>query len=448
MLEDLGVLGANTEGLDAGDVGGFAAEIILDPLNLIGAPLAGLKAARAGKALANNARAMKAVEAGAMPAELYARSAVKRPLYQIDEALTGAGPREMFTDYADAYEIADTAMRQKAADQAAALALAKGDAGLAADLASSLQGRIPDVLPGMINKRYIDSVEPLDLLRPLSREEAVRAGTEIGTMGEAFSQLSDVPVVNRNTVADYVAEQVAGDSRFFGDSADIAERMLTQTPLMRAVAANDVARLNVAGARMSPLREMLGEGIAQRADTITDRWNEAGDLYHEALSMGEKLPYTGLDAFSYPFGGQAARGLERGAMDAAMESMKLEPADWFLREQLYGDLPRDMGAAIAKDRTKAASALGADSYYGPASMSRQAPNVNYLQSSPGDVYSGIDASNVYNAVAPEMQDPRLMEAAMYGVPVVGAQALKSLYPDREPTQLERDIYPLTMGMRP
>jgi hypothetical protein len=39
MLEKWGVLGANEEGIDAGDVGGFAAEMLTDPLNLVGAGL-------------------------------------------------------------------------------------------------------------------------------------------------------------------------------------------------------------------------------------------------------------------------------------------------------------------------------------------------------------------------------------------------------------------------
>lgn len=40
MLESLGVLDANQEGLDAGDVAGMGAEMFLDPLNLVGAGIA------------------------------------------------------------------------------------------------------------------------------------------------------------------------------------------------------------------------------------------------------------------------------------------------------------------------------------------------------------------------------------------------------------------------
>lgn len=57
MLEAQGILGANQEGLDPGDIAGFLAEMILDPLNLIpfGA-LAGMaKAGKLGKAASNRA---------------------------------------------------------------------------------------------------------------------------------------------------------------------------------------------------------------------------------------------------------------------------------------------------------------------------------------------------------------------------------------------------------
>ena len=70
MLESWGAVGANQEGLDAGDVGGFLAEMLFDPLNLVGAGLfsKGAKAARGIKAANRSSEVMRA--AGAMPEEI------------------------------------------------------------------------------------------------------------------------------------------------------------------------------------------------------------------------------------------------------------------------------------------------------------------------------------------------------------------------------------------
>jgi hypothetical protein len=84
LLENWGVLGANTPGLDMGDVAGFGAEMLLDPINLIGGSvLKGLtsanKAIRAGNKLvragnetvrASNKSSRVLRAAGAMPAEI------------------------------------------------------------------------------------------------------------------------------------------------------------------------------------------------------------------------------------------------------------------------------------------------------------------------------------------------------------------------------------------
>lgn len=70
MLEALGIIGGNTDGLDRGDIYGFLAEMALDPTNLIGAGLLRntAKAAKAAKASNAASDAMRAV--GAMPEEI------------------------------------------------------------------------------------------------------------------------------------------------------------------------------------------------------------------------------------------------------------------------------------------------------------------------------------------------------------------------------------------
>ena len=72
MLEAWGVLGANQEGLDFGDVAGFGADLLADPLNLLGGLGMARKAMQVSKVKSAN-RASKAMRAmGAMPEEIAA----------------------------------------------------------------------------------------------------------------------------------------------------------------------------------------------------------------------------------------------------------------------------------------------------------------------------------------------------------------------------------------
>ena len=74
LLEGWGVLSPNTEGFDAGDVAGFGAEVLLDPLNLVGAGVATkLGLARHGAKVKNLAREQMLAK-GAMPAEVAAQT--------------------------------------------------------------------------------------------------------------------------------------------------------------------------------------------------------------------------------------------------------------------------------------------------------------------------------------------------------------------------------------
>lgn len=74
LLQSYGAVGNNRSGLDLGDVLGFGADLLVDPLNLIGG--AGIlgKASKASKAVKSN-KASQALRAmGAMPAEIAAQT--------------------------------------------------------------------------------------------------------------------------------------------------------------------------------------------------------------------------------------------------------------------------------------------------------------------------------------------------------------------------------------
>lgn len=79
MLEALGY-SANQEGLDLGDVLGFGAEMVLDPLNLLPgyAALKGAKHLKRTKALNKASDAL--LETGGMPAEIAAKTLVRDPV--------------------------------------------------------------------------------------------------------------------------------------------------------------------------------------------------------------------------------------------------------------------------------------------------------------------------------------------------------------------------------
>jgi len=70
MLESWGVLGANQDGFDAGDVAGFGADMLFDPLNFVGggAVAKAMGLSKAAKASNASSKAMRA--AGAMPEEI------------------------------------------------------------------------------------------------------------------------------------------------------------------------------------------------------------------------------------------------------------------------------------------------------------------------------------------------------------------------------------------
>lgn len=70
MLQSWGILDDNQEGLDWGDVAGFGAELVTDPLNLLGAGAAKNTARLAKEARAANALSDARVAAGWMPADV------------------------------------------------------------------------------------------------------------------------------------------------------------------------------------------------------------------------------------------------------------------------------------------------------------------------------------------------------------------------------------------
>lgn len=100
MLERLGALGANEEGLDFGDVAGFGAELATDPLNWLGAAGIGKVAGMKNAAAANNARREMMLAKGAMPEEIAALTKVA------DEA---GNPLRTFHGTPYAYDAIDAA---------------------------------------------------------------------------------------------------------------------------------------------------------------------------------------------------------------------------------------------------------------------------------------------------------------------------------------------------
>lgn len=460
MLEAYG-LSANQEGLDLGDVLGFGADVLVDPLNLMTMPLSGLKAARAASKIGKNRQVAKGIAEGTLiPREQLARSAYPGPVYRLKPEL--GAPEEFFTDYLDALRVAEAnasgAVRRGTPELAEAFGVNP------AGLTDELQSRIYDAAPDMLQKRYIDVRNPVDLLQPLTREQAVRAGTEVADMGEFYRAMHGGPAITPEVVRDMVRERTAPDlvdEMLYGSDripqvTNEAEAFLFQTPLDRTRAAAAFARENVAGAKFGRLiRDPVDEDVVKILEGLDNARDAAKDKRLYALREGGRRPYQGIDMFDPPYGGEAARRLEEKATDAAIRSMKLEPSDNALRE-LYGGplggmLPRDFGAIDIEDYGEYARKLGGDSFVsGPGmTQTRYQPSYQYkFNTSPGDMFGVLDKANVYEGVAPAMVNPRMFDAAMYGTGAVGAEALEALYPERGPMEIERRAYPLTMGMMP
>lgn len=143
MLEEWGVLGENEEGLDTGDVAGFGVDVVVDPLNLIGLGLAGKTArgAKAAKASNQSSEAMRA--AGAMPEEIAAVTKM------VDDS---GRPVPYYASELDTVEGAYPLMRS---DQAGDLSKNHG-------------------LNPKPQKYFVDARNPLDMNRPLTKDEFSR----------------------------------------------------------------------------------------------------------------------------------------------------------------------------------------------------------------------------------------------------------------------------------
>lgn len=70
MLESWGAVGPDKPGLDAGDAAGFLADLVVDPLNLVGGGLVKSAATKAAAVKRANAASQAMRKAGAMPAEI------------------------------------------------------------------------------------------------------------------------------------------------------------------------------------------------------------------------------------------------------------------------------------------------------------------------------------------------------------------------------------------
>lgn len=110
MLEAWGLLGENEEGLDFGDVAGFGADMLVDPLNLLsGGTLGALKGANKGIDAANavskanalsNQQSLAMRMAGAMPEENVPLSAVGSQPFYHGTPRRGVEATNMSLDYA------------------------------------------------------------------------------------------------------------------------------------------------------------------------------------------------------------------------------------------------------------------------------------------------------------------------------------------------------------
>lgn len=97
LLEKAGVLDANQEGFDWGDVAGFGVDLATDPLNWVGLGMAGRTAKTAGAARASNATREAMLAQRAMPEEI---SALTRAIDEAGNPLrTYHGTRYSFGDY-------------------------------------------------------------------------------------------------------------------------------------------------------------------------------------------------------------------------------------------------------------------------------------------------------------------------------------------------------------
>lgn len=499
MLEAYG-LGANQEGLDLGDVLGFGADVLVDPLNLMTMPLSGLKAARAASKIGKNRQVAKGIAEGTLiPREQLAQSAYPGPVYRLKPEL--GAPEEFFTDYLDALRVAEAnasgAVRRGTPELAEAFGVDPFE------LTFKLQDRIYDAAPDMLQKRYIDVRNPIDLQQPLTREQAVRAGTEPADIGAIYKDIyglettpeaiadelsaraaADLIVRDNPEIAEpwLIADKITGYSGTYnpygqfgsfgipGKRGDIfrnrrtpqvtneAEAFLFQTPYDRARVAAHLAQENARKSRfgwMGPTP--VDESVSKIFKELDNADNAAKQKYLQAYREGGRQPYQGFDMFDPPYGGQAARQLEEGAMDEVIRSMKMEPSEEMIGRYYgiddrfaEGTLPRDFGAMGVDDYAEYARRLGGDSFVSlPGRTQTRQPLVDYkFTTSPGDMFGVLDKANVYEGIAPAMVNPRMFDAAMYGTGAVGAEALEALYPERGPMEIERRAYPLTMGMMP
>jgi hypothetical protein len=203
LLESLGILGPNREGLDVGDVGGFLAEMALDPLNLI--PVGAI--ARSATKAAKSAQRLRAAESlknlGAIPRSELAESAFKSPLYrpmyeEIDQLVgtaNNASPSSSRLLYpkADAEGVAQRHAARGLSDEMSSalhdweeigpdvytnefatpydkMRLKEAD-----DKIESLYQTIYDA-GSQLEPQYVVSKKPFDTLAPLTQEQAMAMG--------------------------------------------------------------------------------------------------------------------------------------------------------------------------------------------------------------------------------------------------------------------------------
>lgn len=191
MLESWGWLGQNEEGLDWGDAAGFGAELLTDPLNLIGGGVAKNTSLLAKEAKAANALTDARHAAGWMPAD------VARATSVVDEA---GLPRRMYHGTPHQFDAIDPAKFQDGLHGRGYYMTSNPE--VATDYAypkSAYFNGLDDMVEAgyspNIRTQYADIRNPLQMDSPMLRVEAEemarRARQAVPDMAEDASFLAD-----------------------------------------------------------------------------------------------------------------------------------------------------------------------------------------------------------------------------------------------------------------
>jgi hypothetical protein len=213
LLERWGVLGANREGLDAGDGAGFLAEMLLDPTNLLGGMGLWKNAARMGK----YGQAVKGIDAANTAAQASHADELARLLgkYMPDDvaAATKAvdetgkplrvyhGTAEVFDKY-DPQHISDDSLYGPGIYTTA-------DPSIASEYADATAAAR---WPSNVRMQYLDTRQPFDVDAQLTPEDFQRLAGTPGFEGVMENIRSIVPDASDLKGGDFLGSFMASNS--------------------------------------------------------------------------------------------------------------------------------------------------------------------------------------------------------------------------------------------